>query len=101
MLIPRNASVAVLATHSTLSSSRLASITVALVPAPVIVSGAVPVTFRSPLVLSSTPAGGIESTYRPEWSTILFDLRLAVPQSVRRPGESTAAIASRNEHLRS
>ena len=65
-------------------------------PAPVIVSGAALSTFRSPLVLSSAPERGIDSKYRPEPSTIVFEPRLPRPQSFRVPSDSTA---SRSEHL--
>jgi hypothetical protein len=73
--------------------------TVALAPAPVIVSGAMVLAFRSPLVLSSAPTGAIERVYRPERSTIVFDLLLTLPQSVRFDGTLTASMASRSEHL--
>ena len=99
MLRRRSTSRAPLATDSTRSPSPPASITVARTPAPVIVSGAAPATFRSPLVLSSAPARGIDSTYRPDPSTIAFEPRLTRPQSLRVPGDSTASIASRSEHL--
>jgi hypothetical protein len=44
-------------------------------------------------------AGAIESVYRPAPSTIVFEVPLAVPQSVLIPGESTVAMASRSEHV--
>src|SRR5579859_7008058 len=66
-------------------------------PAPMIVSAVLPVTFRSPLELSSLPVRVIESVYVPAPSTMMFDDGSAVPQGVLVPGLSTAMIASRSE----
>ena len=90
--------VAPAATDNTRSPRPAASITDAVAPAPMIVSGVVPVTFRSPVALSSAPTGAIDNVYVPAPSTIVFDTLPAVPQSLPIPGELAAAIASRSEH---